>query len=155
MVQKDGLNKGNRAVPTIRIYKNRFNNILCRIFIRPQKRFKAIWKRICIAYGIFNSSNCNIVLCSKPFKCIFGCRYCNLCNDVNGWMQAVAFYVCWSGRSRGSSLVIIRELLKGDASDSFRMDRIMTFFDPWSDATGTGYQMVQVCMRLVLEDCLE
>ena len=25
----------------------------------------------------------------------------------------------------------------------FRLDRIMTFFDPWSDATGTGYQMVQ------------
>ena len=43
----------------------------------------------------------------------------------------------------GVALVIIRELLKGDASDSFRMDRIMTFFDPWSDATGTGYQMVQ------------
>ena len=43
----------------------------------------------------------------------------------------------------GVSLVIIKELLKGDASDSFRMDRIMTFFDPWSDATGTGYQMVQ------------
>lgn len=43
----------------------------------------------------------------------------------------------------GVALVIIRELLKGDASDSFRMDRIKTFFDPWSDATGTGYQMVQ------------
>lgn len=28
-------------------------------------------------------------------------------------------------------------------SDSFRIDRIKTFFDPWSDATGTGYQMIQ------------
>lgn len=43
----------------------------------------------------------------------------------------------------GVALVIIRELLKGDQSESFRLDRIMTFFDPWSDATGTGYQMVQ------------
>ena len=36
-------------------------------------------------------------------------------------------------------------LIKGQSgnSDSFRLDRIMTFFDPWADATGTGYQMVQ------------
>ena len=36
-------------------------------------------------------------------------------------------------------------LIKGQTteSSSFRLDRIMTFFDPWSDATGTGYQMVQ------------
>ena len=36
-------------------------------------------------------------------------------------------------------------LIKGQTSEasSFRLDRIMTFFDPWSDATGTGYQMVQ------------
>ena len=26
---------------------------------------------------------------------------------------------------------------------SFRVDRIKTFFDPWSDASGTGYQMIQ------------
>lgn len=36
-------------------------------------------------------------------------------------------------------------LIKGatGSTDSFRLDRIQTFFDPWSDATGTGYQMVQ------------
>ena len=36
-------------------------------------------------------------------------------------------------------------LIKGQSSESssFRLDRIMTFFDPWADATGTGYQMVQ------------
>ena len=28
-------------------------------------------------------------------------------------------------------------------SGSFRIDRIFTFLDPWSDATGTGYQMIQ------------
>ena len=31
----------------------------------------------------------------------------------------------------------------GDTSDNFRLDRIKTFFDPWSDAAGTGYQMIQ------------
>ena len=25
----------------------------------------------------------------------------------------------------------------------FRLDRIATFFDPWADAQGTGYQVVQ------------
>lgn len=45
----------------------------------------------------------------------------------------------------GVALIIIKEMIKGEAggSESFRMDRIMTFFNPWSDATGTGYQMVQ------------
>lgn len=45
----------------------------------------------------------------------------------------------------GVALIIIKELLKGEASTSgsFRLDRIKTFFDPWADATGTGYQMVQ------------
>lgn len=45
----------------------------------------------------------------------------------------------------GIALIVIKELLKGDAgaSGSFRIDRIKTFFDPWADATGTGYQMVQ------------
>ena len=30
-----------------------------------------------------------------------------------------------------------------DTSNNFRMDRIKTFFDPWSDSSGTGYQMIQ------------
>lgn len=36
-------------------------------------------------------------------------------------------------------------LVKGmtGSTDSFRLDRIKTFLDPWSDATGTGYQMIQ------------
>lgn len=73
---------------------------------------KQFGKGFVLPMAFFNSSNCNIVLCSKPFKCIFGCRYCNLCNDVNGWMQAVAFYVCWSGRSRGSSLSNNKRVIK-------------------------------------------
>ena len=45
----------------------------------------------------------------------------------------------------GVALIVIKELLKGESSSSgsFRLDRIKTFFDPWADATGTGYQMVQ------------
>lgn len=43
----------------------------------------------------------------------------------------------------GLSLIFLKDLLKGDKADSFRIDRIKVFFDPWSDATGTGYQMVQ------------
>ena len=40
---------------------------------------------------------------------------------------------------------IVIMLIKGQTSESssFRWDRIVTFFDPWSDATRTGYQMVQ------------
>ncbi len=48
----------------------------------------------------------------------------------------------------GLGLLLIKgqmDKIRGVAaeSDSFRIDRIKTFFDPWSDATGTGYQMIQ------------
>lgn len=48
----------------------------------------------------------------------------------------------------GIALLLIKgqmDKLKGGAasSESFRIDRIKTFFDPWSDAAGTGYQMIQ------------
>lgn len=33
--------------------------------------------------------------------------------------------------------------LQMSGSDSFRLDRISTYFDPWEDAQGTGYQTVQ------------
>lgn len=41
----------------------------------------------------------------------------------------------------GVGLLLIKE--QSNESSSFRLDRIKTFFDPWADATGTGYQMVQ------------
>lgn len=56
----------------------------------------------------------------------------------------------WAGLAGGAGLTLL--LLKGKidqikgvagTSDSFRLDRIKVFFDPWSDATGTGYQMIQ------------
>lgn len=56
----------------------------------------------------------------------------------------------WAGLAGGAGLTLLllkgkRDQIKGVAgtSDSFRLDRIKVFFDPWSDATGTGYQMIQ------------
>jgi len=34
-------------------------------------------------------------------------------------------------------------LMKMSGKGGFRLERIATFFDPWADAQGTGYQMVQ------------
>ncbi|MBO5348747.1 MAG: putative lipid II flippase FtsW [Clostridia bacterium] len=33
--------------------------------------------------------------------------------------------------------------ISGAGEDNFRLDRIATYFDPWADAQGTGYQTVQ------------
>lgn len=33
--------------------------------------------------------------------------------------------------------------VSGSGEDNFRLDRISTYFDPWADAQGTGYQTVQ------------
>ena len=34
-------------------------------------------------------------------------------------------------------------VMQMSGKDSFRLARIQTFFDPWQDAQGTGYQVVQ------------
>ncbi len=49
------------------------------------------------------------------------------------------------GAGFAGALGIAALVVKGITSDSgdFRLDRIQVFFDPWSDATGTGYQMIQ------------
>lgn len=49
----------------------------------------------------------------------------------------------WAGACGVGGIALL--LIKGqtDQSASFRIDRIKTFFDPWADATGTGYQMIQ------------
>ena len=41
------------------------------------------------------------------------------------------------------AIAMLKKPLNSDSSDGFRMNRIKTFFDPWSDAAGTGYQMIQ------------
>lgn len=44
----------------------------------------------------------------------------------------------------GLGLLLIKKFTEPGAGEgSFRIDRILTFLDPWSDATGTGYQMIQ------------
>lgn len=44
----------------------------------------------------------------------------------------------------GLGLLFIKKFTEPGAGEgSFRIDRILTFLDPWSDATGTGYQMIQ------------
>lgn len=59
--------------------------------------------------------------------------------------RVLHFFFAGLAAVAGVALIIIKELLKGEtgSSGSFRLDRIKTFFDPWADATGTGYQMVQ------------
>ena len=48
-----------------------------------------------------------------------------------------------TGAILGSGLLGILGLLQMAGKDSFRLKRIATYFDPWADAQGTGYQMVQ------------
>ena len=42
-----------------------------------------------------------------------------------------------------SSIFGVIGLLQMSGKGGFRLDRIATYFDPWADAQGTGYQMVQ------------
>lgn len=34
-------------------------------------------------------------------------------------------------------------VMQMSGKDSFRLARIQTFFDPWKDELGTGYQVIQ------------
>ena len=63
----------------------------------------------------------------------------------------------WAGLAGGAGLTLL--LLKGKidqikgvsgTSDSFRLDRIKVFFDPWSDETGTGYQIICYWFRVTI-----
>lgn len=48
------------------------------------------------------------------------------------------------GGGLGAMILLKSNMSAGNSSaDSFRVSRIKTFFDPWSDAKGTGYQMIQ------------
>jgi cell division protein FtsW len=47
------------------------------------------------------------------------------------------------GALGASGLVGMFGLLQMSGKGGFRSERISTFFDPWSDSLGTGYQMVQ------------
>lgn len=49
------------------------------------------------------------------------------------------------GGGLGGGALTLYMLSKGDAagSSSFRLDRILSFMDPWADPTGTGWQAIQ------------
>lgn len=42
-----------------------------------------------------------------------------------------------------SAILGLLGIMQMKGSESFRLDRISTYFDPWADAQGTGYQTVQ------------
>ena len=42
-----------------------------------------------------------------------------------------------------SAILGLLGVMQMKGSESFRLDRISTYFDPWADAQGTGYQTVQ------------
>lgn len=48
-----------------------------------------------------------------------------------------------SGLVGGIGVVGALFMMSVTGKGGFRLDRIQTFFDPWSDASGTGYQVVQ------------
>ena len=43
----------------------------------------------------------------------------------------------------GAGAYIISQITSGGAESNFRIDRIISFLDPWADATDTGWQVVQ------------
>jgi cell division protein FtsW len=55
------------------------------------------------------------------------------------------FFVTGCIGAGGIGAILAKSLLNTstEGNSSFRIDRILTFLDPWSDATGTGYQMIQ------------
>ena len=100
-------------------------------FVKP---FIFLAPPIAILYFIQNHLSVSLVIgiVSCVMMLMAGCR-------------VLHFFVVGLMGIAGVALILAKEILKGSdgSSDSFRIDRIKTFFDPWSDATGTGYQMVQ------------
>ena len=88
---------------------------------------------VAILYFIQNHLSVSIVIVtvSSVMMLMAGCRL----------LHFLAGGVVLAG---GAALILIKKMQGTSGEDgSFRLARIQTFFDPWSDATGTGYQMVQ------------
>lgn len=85
---------------------------------------------ILILYGIQNHLSVSIVIAA--ITCVMmlmaGCRMLHFA--IAGGIGVV-----------GIAAYLVKNLTS--ESDSFRIDRILVFLNPWSDATGTGYQMIQ------------
>ena len=56
--------------------------------------------------------------------------------------RVLHFAVCGGVRSKSEHFGLLG-ILQMTGKGGFRLDRIATFFDPWADAQGTGYQVVQ------------
>ena len=97
-------------------------------FVKPLVFF--LLPPVAILYLVQNHLSVCLVIGSVTFVMMLmaGCRLLHFIGTGIAGVAAIALY-----------------LIKGatGSTDSFRLDRIQTFFDPWSDATGTGYQMVQ------------
>ena len=85
---------------------------------------------ILILYGIQNHLSVSIVIAA--ITCVMmlmaGCRMLHFAIAGGIGVAGIAAY-------------LVKNLTS--ESDSFRIDRILVFLNPWSDATGTGYQMIQ------------
>ena len=85
---------------------------------------------ILILYGIQNHLSVSIVIAA--ITCVMmlmaGCRMLH-------------FVIAGGIGVAGIAAYLVKNLTS--ESDSFRIDRILVFLNPWSDATGTGYQMIQ------------
>ena len=85
---------------------------------------------ILILYGIQNHLSVSIVIAAitSVMMLMAGCRMLHFA--IAGGIGVV-----------GIAAYLVKNLTS--ESDSFRIDRILVFLNPWSDATGTGYQMIQ------------
>src|SRR5574344_1041169 len=52
-------------------------------------------------------------------------------------------HFAFTGAVGGSAIVGALGMMQLSGSSNFRLNRISVFFDPWSDALGNGYQMIQ------------
>ena len=55
----------------------------------------------------------------------------------------VLHFVLTGGAGIAAIAAYLIKELTSSSGDNFRLARIQTFFNPWSDAKGTGYQMIQ------------
>ena len=85
---------------------------------------------ILILYGIQNHLSVSIVIAAitSVMMLMAGCRMLHFAIAGGIGVAGIAAY-------------LVKNLTS--ESDSFRIDRILVFLNPWSDATGTGYQMIQ------------
>ena len=85
---------------------------------------------IAILFGVQNHLSVSLIIgiITVTMMVMAGCRLAHF---------------CYTGFLGLSGLAGIVGLLQMSGKGGFRLDRIATYFNPWADAQGTGYQMVQ------------